>query len=450
MRRIQDVAIFLAIALFLVVPTAWGADPEVEDLRKELQAKDKVIQELMQRMERLEKEVRETQKVQMVPAAVQAPPSPGAAEKPEKPTLGERIKALEDSPVIKFFKETQIGGYVAATYNQNLNSPQPQDNRFHVFDFDANTFTFNNAELSLIKASTAESPIGFGVVFNVGHDARVITADWTGDGTSDTNTFELQQGYVTYKVPLGEGLDVKLGKWATLLGAEVIESVNNFNISRSYLFGFAIPFTHTGLLLTYPVDSLVSLSAGVVNGWDNVIDNNDAKTFIGQMLFTPAEIFSLAVNGIWGPEQADQNKNKRWVIDVVPTLKPFKDFTLQANFDYGEEGNVSSIGRDAQWWGIALIANYDFTDQFGVALRGEFFNDDDGVRTSATNRRGVGVEAELWETTLTLKYKPYEKFMVRLEYRYDFAPDTDFFFENSRRGFRQDQSILQVEAAYLF
>ena len=448
MGPIRAVIFIAGLALLLAPPFVWAADPQ-GDLLKALEAREKVIQELLQRVERLEKQVQEGEKVQMVPAAVQAPASTGATAKPETPSLSERLKALEESPVIKFFKETEIGGYVAATYNYNFNGPEPQDNRFHVFDLDANTFTFNAAELSLLKTSTSESPLGFGLVFSVGHDARVFTADWTGDGASDANTFELTEGYVTYKAPVGEGLDIKLGKWITLLGAEVIKRTANFNISHSYLFGFAIPFTHTGLLLSYPVHSTLSLSAGVVNGWDNVIDNNDAKTFIGQAVFTPAEIFSVAVNGIWGAEQNNNDRNTRWVIDVVPTLKPFKDFTLLGNFDYGREENVAAIGRNAQWWGVAVVANYDFTEQFGVAVRGEYFRDDDGVRVGATDPTDplqTLVGADLWEATLTLHYKLSDHILTRLEYRYDFSGGDKLFFGSAR----DDQNIIQVEVIYMF
>src|SRR3972149_3788841 len=219
MGRIRAVTLVTILSLLHPHPFLWAADPQMGVLEKELKARDQVIQQLMQRVERLEKQVQESEKVQMVPAAVQTPASPGATAKPE------------------------IGGYVAATYNYNFNKPEPQDSRFHVFDLDANTFTFNAAELSLLKTSTSESPLGYGLVFSVGHDARVFTADWTGDGISDTNTFELTEGYVTYKAPVGEGLDLKLGKFITLLGAEVIKRTANFNISHSYLFGFAIPFT---------------------------------------------------------------------------------------------------------------------------------------------------------------------------------------------------------------
>ena len=449
MGRIRAVTLVTILSLLHPHPFLWAADPQMGVLEKELKARDQVIQQLMQRVERLEKQVQESEKVQMVPAAVQTPASPGATAKPETPSLSERLKALEESSVFKFFKETEIGGYVAATYNYNFNKPEPQDSRFHVFDLDANTFTFNAAELSLLKTSTSESPLGYGLVFSVGHDARVFTADWTGDGISDTNTFELTEGYVTYKAPVGEGLDLKLGKFITLLGAEVIKRTANFNISHSYLFGFAIPFTHTGLLLSYPLHPTFNVTAGVVNGWDNAIDNNDAKTFIGQAVFTPAEIFSVAVNGIWGAEQNNNDKNSRWVIDVVPTLKPFKDLTLLANFDYGREENVAAIGRDAQWWGVAVVANYDFTDKFGVALRGEYFRDDDGVRTSATDPTDplqTLVGADLYEATLTLHYKLFDHVLTRLEYRYDFSGGDKLFFGSAR----DDQNIIQLEVIYMF
>jgi hypothetical protein len=46
---------------------------------------------------------------------------------------------------------------------------------------------------------------------------------------------------------------VKGGKFVTLLGYEVIEAPNNLNFSRSFLFSLAIPLTHVGALVTYPV-----------------------------------------------------------------------------------------------------------------------------------------------------------------------------------------------------
>src|SRR5436309_5327290 len=86
---------------------------------------------------------------------------------------------------------------------------------------------------------------------------------------------DLEEAYGAYKVPLGSGLTVKAGKFVTLLGYEVIESPNNLNFSRSFLFGLAIPFTHVGALLSYSPTERLTVTAGPVVGWDVAKDNND-------------------------------------------------------------------------------------------------------------------------------------------------------------------------------
>ena len=67
-----------------------------------------------------------------------------------------------------------------------------------------------------------------------------------------------------------------------MLGYEVIESPNDLNFSRSYLFAFSVPFTHVGALLSYPVAPWLTITAGTVVGWDVAKDNNSAMSYTGQ------------------------------------------------------------------------------------------------------------------------------------------------------------------------
>src|SRR5256714_212565 len=93
--------------------------------------------------------------------------------------------------------------------------------------------------------------------------------------------FDLQQAFVTYIAPIGSGLRFDVGKYVTHLGYEVIEGYDGYgdNYSRSILFGYAIPFTHTGLKASYGFSSKVAAMFEVVNGWDLVRDNNLSKSF---------------------------------------------------------------------------------------------------------------------------------------------------------------------------
>ena len=88
----------------------------------------------------------------------------------------------------------------------------------------------------------------------------------------------VQQAYVSYLVPAGKGLTVDFGKFVTWNGAEVIESKDNWNYSRSLLFALAIPYYHMGARVGYAVNDKVSVTGFLVNGWNSVKDNNDAKT----------------------------------------------------------------------------------------------------------------------------------------------------------------------------
>ena len=61
----------------------------------------------------------------------------------------------------------------------------------------------------------------------------------------------VQQAYVSL---LTGKVQWDVGKFVTPMGAEVIESQDNWNYTRSILFGYAIPFYHVGLRATYAVD----------------------------------------------------------------------------------------------------------------------------------------------------------------------------------------------------
>src|SRR5437667_9214607 len=232
-------------------------------------------------------------------------------------------------------------------------------------------------------------------------------------------SYDLEEAYGAYKVPLGSGLTVKAGKFVTLLGYEVIESPNNLNFSRSFLFGLAIPFTHVGALLSYsPVDWL-TVTAGPVVGWDVAKDNNDSMSVTGQFALTPFKDFTANFNWITGPEQASDTTHPRTVLDWTATYTGLKNVTLGANLDYGWETKEASLvasgtrnDTDASWWGIAGYGAYDWTEQLRTALRLEYFADPESVRSAA---RALGSRTSLWEVTGTLQYKIWSGRVGRLD-----------------------------------
>jgi len=264
-------------------------------------------------------------------------------------------------------------------------------------------------------AASKPNDAGFRVDFAAGNSIPQVAK------TQDQNAaqFDLQQAFASYIAPFGSGLRFDVGKYVTHMGYEVIEGYDGYNdnYSRSILFGYAIPFTHTGLKASYAFTSKVGGMVEVVNGWDLLRDNNRSKSVGAQLALTPVAPLSVLLNWIGGPELANNNHTKRNVFDVVAVLKPTKALTLGLNGDYGKEDGTSAVspGSDAIWKGIAGYAALALTDKFSVALRGETFHDDGGVRLGTTTK------ATLSELTFTPAYKFTDHVILRGEARYDKA-----------------------------
>jgi len=324
-------------------------------------------------------------------------------------------------------EEIVLFAYVENSYVFNLNGTGRGD----VND------TFNMAEFSVKKDPSDRYPFGFGVVVTAGRDAQKNHALGIFRDKDDmspfrnTAFFDLQEAYGSYKIPLGSGLTVKAGKFVTLLGYEVIESPNNLNFSRSFLFAFAIPLTHVGALASYSFGDWLSVTGGPMVGWDVAEDNNSCFcTFMGQVTSTPMKDLTASFNVITGPEQASNNTHNRTVLDFVVNYTAIKNVTLGANLDFGfedKEATLDAAGTrkdtDATWWGIAGYGAYDWTEQLRTAVRLEYFSDPESVRTAA---RPPGNRTSLWETTATAQYKIWKGLVGRLEYRHDEANEKVF------------------------
>ena len=222
---------------------------------------------------------------------------------------------------------------------------------------------------------------------------------------------------------------MQVGKFETLAGAEVIEDPANANISRSILFGYAVPFTHTGARATYSPSALFSFIAGVNNGWDNLKGPGGPKTAELGVAYN-GSVFSLTAQSYLGMERysnaqwsatGDSPAGHRSLVDVVGTYHATPKLTFVANFDTGRQTAVPLVDATgallpgglgtATWSGVAGYAQYQLTSKLSAALRGETFNDNGGYRT--------GYDQNWRETTLTLAYAPSAPLVFRLEGRAD-------------------------------
>jgi hypothetical protein len=391
--------------------------------------------------------------------ATTAAPAPAAPPTVGSMTVDELRKALGFS---LYFQ----GGYVYNTRN-----PGSGENDLRLFDHSANSFSLDLAQIRFQKDAEVGG-LGYNFRFSFGETAEFIHSRGLGPqynnlnpGSSDftgTTPFDLTQANVTYNAPLGKGLQFTFGKFATPMGAEVIEAIDNFNYSRSLLFNYAIPFTHTGLKTYYAFSDVFNAAFYLVNGWDNTTDNNTGKTVGLSFGVTPVKPVNLAFNFMYGPEQDNNNSNERFLFDWVGTFTATKNLTFVLNTDYAtEQGVLTALGvRDTKWYGIAGYAKYSVNDWFAVALRGEWFKDPDGVRTTYTTLTSgtvlpTGIGQTLKEGTLTTEFKIAKNLILRPEYRHDWSDKNAFGSVNAAPsalpgGHDKTQDTLSIGAMYLF
>src|SRR5207249_5037998 len=115
------------------------------------------------------------------------------------------------------------------------------------------------------------------------------------NGFGSGGDFGVKQAFVDLHAPVGNGLDIKLGHFNYIGGYEMPDAGLNPNYSRSFAWTQE-PASHTGVLLSYTVNPVVSLMAGVANTVNNGINWRGAriggtvseteKTYMGMVTLT--------------------------------------------------------------------------------------------------------------------------------------------------------------------
>ena len=368
------------------------------------------------------------------------------------------IGSLDVSQATVLSKEDfNLYGYVEASYTHNFNNPNSQTNALRIFDGDANSFRPHMAQLVFEKEARTDKAMvdraGFRIKLNFGEDAK-----FTG-GNTGADEVDFQEAYAQYVAPIGNGLDLRIGRMNTLIGYEVIESPLNPNFSRSWLFGLGEPFTTTGIRASYDFSENVSFAVGVINSFTgSQVDANRSKSVEALLSLSPFDQLGVSIFGFWGPEGALGAKNSdRVLIGGIISVQATDHTSVVVEGYYANQANATS-GVNARWNGIAGYLIHDFDDQWGVRLRGEIFEDAQGflgcggaVGTFGNANTCFGglapASQTLWEGTITMQYKPVPSLITRLEFRYDKSNRNTFQY-GARAA--NHQETLATEVIFLF
>jgi Putative beta-barrel porin-2, OmpL-like. bbp2 len=349
-----------------------------------------------------------------------------------------------------------MSGFVDAGYTYNFNGggttglgrPTAQDNTLR------GDFNLNALFLSFTKAlpEANELAAGFNVSLAYGEDASFYEGGANQDAGENglSSDFGLMEAYAQFRVPVGNGLDFKVGKFGGLLGFEGAERAGNINITYGNL-QTVIPGNPVGVMASYVVNEQVDLQLGIVNNYGGddgfgVNGTGDEVGFTGavnvQSLSKNASIqssFHLSPSGDSNapftpnntafPNAARENE-LLWTLDQFgswqPTFAQEKLFlgywTTLGSYRYQDDFTVTPISQNSEnWFGFALYSKYQFTDIFSLAGRGDYLKATDGQIFATANPDNIG--NELFSTTLTAGFDLAADTLLRVEYRADWGAD---------------------------
>jgi hypothetical protein len=358
------------------------------------------------------------------------------------------------SQVQTALSNTTLSGYVdvAAQWSPGTDSgPANHAGNLPAYAFSKNDgFSLNAVDIALDKPMD-ESPwaSGYHVELMFGPDATPASL---GPNSTIAN---IRQAYISLRTPVGNGIDWKVGVFDTIIGYESTSDPLNPNYTRSY--GYSIePTTHTGVLATYKVADVLSVSAGVADS-SNVANPLTApingtstyesqKTYLGSIVLTAPDSFGPmkgatltlgAINSVDSAVYGAGTRSSFYAGMTLPT--PSSALKLGAAFDYLNINN--SGGNNDDIWVAGLYTTIQASDKLSFNFRGEIVD--------ATQVNGHYGE----EVTATVQYQLWANVLSRVEFRWDRFGVNAFGYNSTAGGglpMKENDFMLALNLIYQF
>jgi hypothetical protein len=461
------------------LPAAANRGPNAPLTERELQMLER-IDKLEQRLAVLEARPSATSTGDLI-AAIPSATTPAAVTTPSQPTGATATNAATTAPApasatpanatnesstpASFLAGTTVNLNLDTYYGYNFNRPIGRINLLRAYDVTSNSFSLNQANVVIERAPDVQAGRRFGVRLDLQYGQATESAQGNPANESRPQVFRpIWQAYGTYVAPIGHGLTVDFGKFASSLGFETNYTKDDLNYSRSYFFTF-LPFYHFGLRAKYPINDKLTVMYHLMNGAQQSEDFNGFKSQHFAVILTPVKPLSWQINYYFGREQRDAvpqlnptfpslptqpglstevirptPRGRLHILDTYASWNVTSKVTLGAEADY-VINRVQESSSPVRVTGGAGYARYQFTPKFALTGRGEYLSDRGGFFSGTTQA--------LKETTLTADYAVADGFLVRGEWRRDFS-NQPFFLTQSPGVLKQEQNTATLGLLWWF
>lgn len=233
----------------------------------------------------------------------------------------------------------------------------------------------------------------------------------------------IQEAVVGYQIT--DHLWIDAGIYFSYIGFEGFISKDNWTYTRS-LGAELTPYYLSGVKLTYQWSDEFSTQIHIINGWQNVSENNGNKAVGLHAVYSPNPTYSLTYNNFYGQEPNSFGLfSPRFFNELILQAALNKNLQLSLQYDLGMQ--VKSDGNGQSYWhNVGLFGRYFVLPNLTLAACIENYVDPDQVMVRTNSPNGF----QTWGASLGADLAFQTNFLWRIEYRELWTKDPYFPGEN--------------------
>ena len=318
-------------------------------------------------------------------------------------------------------------------------------------DFDQFRFIVDQVEIDLAKSFGENIRLRADIDFN----------DFANTASRFVDTVDLEQGYVTTNISIGNGMEFLVGKFNAPVGIESVDRNENWLISYGPNYRWLTPTNVVGAKIYYAFSDLVDWHFAVVNDLNgNGFGDSALPSVITRLGFNwgdEGNESTFGIGGGFGPESdtgvaggASHNAHWDFYGDIDALVALSDTVNLGAEATYRQSNSISGLGANQKAIAAQALLNYEASDVWDVTFRYGWLWDINPANarggSGASKTGGTwngGFEGQLHSGTVGASYKIADGAKMKMEYRFDFA-------NVAGPGLNSDYHSVMAEFAYSF
>ncbi|RTQ51713.1 porin [Hymenobacter gummosus] len=299
-----------------------------------------------------------------------------------------------------------VYGFADGYYGYDLTGKSQTRPGFLYSHHRANEFALNNAVVGLrYDDERVRGAVGL-------HAGTYVEANYAAEPQVLKHVYEAYAGFRPFAKAW-----LDLGIFGSHIGFESALSKDNWTLTRS-LMAENSPYYESGARLSYEADSKLTLTGLVLNGWQNLRDNNRAKALGWQIQWKPTAKLLINSSAFYGNEQPqDSARRRRYFHDFYVSYAATDKLSLAGVFDVGKQEQAARGTKADTWHTAAAFVRYKLAAKWSATARYEYYYADRGVIIRSIMPTPTDANFRVGGGSLNLDYAPTSNLLFRVEGR---------------------------------